>query len=345
MARKPRANKDKNPGTAPLLAALKFIAPASREIGQPNQTHCMLAGQWAVAFDGVLCMAAKIDNDIVANPNTSKLLAALSHCDETTQITQLDNQRLSIKSGKYRAIIPCLEPGALTVLPPDKGDYPIDDRVKQSLEIVGKVAKENAPRMVAASILLQNGSAVATDGILLFEHWHGWQLPSVILPKTLVNELSKITKKLALFGVSKNSATFWFEDNSFIRSQLYTEPYPDLDTVNVSNDQQPIPEGFFTALDKLDALKGDNKAVLFTNTSIRTHMGEEGASYDIEGLPPDLVFNLDYLRMIGPHAKTADFNVNDKMAVFYGDNFRAFLMHMRSNVVHGAEQHDDDIPY
>jgi hypothetical protein len=348
MAKKPRStkNKDKNPATVSLLAALKFIEPASREFGQVNQTHCALGGNWVVAFDGVLCIADKIDTDIVAYPNTKKLIAALANCDETTQITQLDNDQLAIKSGKFKAFIPCVDAALIGLTPPDPAQYPIDDRVRTSLEIVGKLAKENAPRMVAASVLLRNGSAVATDGNLLVEHWHGWQLPDVILPKRLVIELANTKKKLTHFGASANTATFWFEDGSFMRSQLYTEKYPDVSRVtDTKNTQQPIPENLFAALDKIEILKDENKIVYFTAEGLQTHMGDMGASYEMNGVPPGIAFNIDYLRLIGPYVKSVDWKVQHNMgsmAIFQGENFRAFLMQMHIRQAEPDPPNDND---
>jgi hypothetical protein len=155
MARKPPRSKSKpDAATSTLLTALKFIEPASREIGAINVTHCALGGNWAVAFDGIVAIASPIDTDIVAYPNTKRFINALSKCTgETTQITQLDDNRIAVKSGKFQAFIPCIAPDLFQILPPDPPMWPIDERVVKSLEIVGKIAKENAPRMLLATVL------------------------------------------------------------------------------------------------------------------------------------------------------------------------------------------------
>jgi hypothetical protein len=335
MARKPRANKA-GKQIAGLLAALKFVEPASKDIGQINQTHCMLSGNWVAAFDGLLMMAAKIDTDITAFPNTRRLVATLSKCDEAVQITQLDNNRLGIKSGKFSAFVPCIEPGLLAFTPPDAPQWQWNDGVTAALSTVGIIAKENAPRMVQASILLRENSAAATDGVMAFEYWHGTPMPTVVLPKVFVSELIKIGKKPVQCGASQSTFTVYFEDESFIRTQLYTDPYPNIDKVlGVAASPYPIPAELWSALEKLDAMKSDKHRIYFNakGSKLQTDIDDNiGASYDFEHPMPDgVMFNIDLLRRFAPFAKTADWVCGDdgKMSAFYGDQFRGVLMSMR----------------
>lgn len=341
MARKPSAKKANNKAVSSLLTALKFIEPSQSDIGQLNQTHCMLSGNWVAGFNGLIMMAAKIDTDITAYPNTKKLISVLSQCDEATQITQLDNNRLGVKSGKFQAYVPCIEAGLLMFTPPDPPTHQLNDGVIASLAIVGIIAKENAPRMVQASVLLQTNSAIATDGVMAFEHWHGTPLPSVVLPKVFITELTKIGKKPVSLGASANTCTIYFEDESFIRTQLYTEPYPDmekiLDVPNVS--PLPIPAEFFPALDKLVTMKDEHSLIYFNPADSKLQTSSDsnvGASFDYEHpLPHGISFNIELLRRFAPHAKQADFIAGEKqqMAVFYGPGFRGVLMQKRSTQI------------
>lgn len=330
MARKPRATKKAGKAVEGIVAALKFIEPASKDIGQANQTHCMFHGNWVASFDGLLMMAAKVDTDITAFPNTKRLLHTLSRCDESVQITQLDNNRLGIKSGKFSAFVPCLEPGILAFTPPDPPQGTFNEAVVKALTTVGVIAKENAPRMVQASVLLRTNSAVATDGVTCFEAWHGLPMPTVVLPKLFISELAKITKKPVMAGASPNTFTVYFEDESFIRTQLYVEPYPNVDSVlNVNASPYPIPAELWAALAKLEAMKGDAHNVIFKAKGLQTDDNENvGASYEIELDVEDITFNIDFLRRLEPYAQTVDWSVDEKpeMAAFFGENFRAVLM-------------------
>lgn len=331
MAKKPRAKKV-NSQVAGIIEALKFIEPASKDIGQINQTHCMLANGYAAAFDGLLMMGAKIDTEITAYPHTRRLLATLSRCDEAVQITQLDGNRLGVKSGKFSAFVPCIEPGLIQFTPPDPPLGVFNEAVVKSLECAGVIAKENAPRMVAASVLLRANSAIATDGVTLFEHWHGLPFPDLVLPKAFISVLMKITKKPVQAGGSPTTFTVWFEDQSFIRTQLYVEAYPTEAVDKLANSQAspyPIPDELWPALAKLDAMKNDKSAVYFNPkaTKLQTdHDDSVGGSYEFDHpLPDGLSFNIDFLRRFQPYVKTVDWNVGGRFAAFYGDNFRGML--------------------
>ena len=336
MARKPSdkpRTKKVSKAVESIVTALRFVEPASKDIGTINQTHCMISGGWVAAFDGLLMMAAKIDTDITAYPNTKRLLATLSRCDEAVQITQLDNNRLGVKSGKFSATIPCLEPGLLTFTPPDPTQGAFNEAVVAALKTVGMIAKENAPRMVQASVMLRANSAVATDGVTAFEAWHGLPMPTVVLPKVFITELLKITKKPVSAGASPNTFTVYFDDESFIRTQLYVEPYPDVDKVlNVNASPYPIPAELWPALAKLDAMKGDAHNVYFKATKLQTDNDETvGASYEFNDEAWDVenvCFNIDFLRRFETLAQTVDWDVDERpgMAAFYGPNFRGVLM-------------------
>lgn len=328
MAKKPRANKA-NPATAPLLAALKFLEPAMSDTGQVNQTHCLLMNNWAVAFNGILTLATPIDTDIKACPNTLKLLNALSKCDDKTQITQLANT-ISIKSGRYSASIPCVDPELIVIEPPTPIMLAMTDDIRPALSIVGEIVSDTAPRMVFASVLLRNGSAVATDGNIIFEAWHGQYIPDpgVVFPKTFVTVLSKITKKIVGISATVTTATVYFEDTSWLRTQLYTEQYPNVDRIlNEAANLQPMPEGFFAALEKIEG-QSDEGRVYLGNLALQTHDTKEaGAVYEIDGIPSGICFDIDYLLMFKDRVTQVDWQgKGNTMAIFYGEKFRGMLM-------------------
>lgn len=336
MARgKKPGTKATNKAVAGLLQALKFIEPASADTGQVNQTHCAFGGHWVAQFNGLIMLAAKVDTDIVAYPNTKRLIAVLSKCDEATQITQLDNNRLGIKAGRFSAVVPCVEPGLIALTPPDPPQYDLSPAVLASLGIVAVNAKENAPRMVQASVLLRANSAVSTDGAVLMEHWHGTNLPTVVLPKVFVSTLLNIGKTPTKLGASQTTCTVYFEDDSFIRTQLYTEPYANVDRVlNVRGAPLPLPGEFWPAVEKLRSMADPEHRDIFFNAAgkkLQTHTFDNvGASFEYEHPLPDGVrLNIELLARFAPHAKQADFAAGDRkdMAVFYGDNFRGMLMH------------------
>jgi hypothetical protein len=329
---KPRPKKATETVENPLLVALKFLEPVAAMIGAPYQTHCQIRNKTAMIFNGTTGIGVHIDNELTANPHLLLLISALSKCKkENMQMVQLEGNQLAIKSGTFQAYIPCLADELFAPVLPDVGQYSCSETVKKSLEVVAPIAQENAPRIMLASVVLRSGSAIATDGIIIFEHWHGVDMPQLVLPKISVAKLVKITKPIVSFGVSQHetgqftSVTFWFNDGSWFKSQLYTETMPDFDRLlSTPVTPWPTPIGLWTALETVKDFTDDNGRVYLEGKTVRTHQEKtQGALYEIEGSLPTLIFDYEYLSMFAPHATHVDFT--GPGAVFQGPNFRGIL--------------------
>jgi hypothetical protein len=323
-------NKTKEPnGAATLIEALKFISLAQHKEGTPHQTHCRIDGGKIIGFDGVIAAGHLIEDDLSACPHTTRLLDALSKCGANLTITQLDSQRLSIKSERFRAFVPCLPFDQLPPIEPDAPCAVIDDRLKIGFELVSPLISETAQKAMLASAMLQANSIVGTNGHVLIEYWHGIDLPpNLLIPKAAINAIVKTPKKLARFGFSPNSATFFFEDESFIRTQLYAEQYAYYQGIlEQDSNPWPLPQGFFDGLRKIQSL-ADDKIVRFTETGfvVRDANKVDSGSFDIEGLPPGLSFNIEYLLLLEPVFKQVDFA---HKTLFFGENARGAIMGLR----------------
>lgn len=326
---KPRTKraKDEQEGATSLVAALKFISIAQKDIGSPYQCHSILSNKWAVAFDGVLALGHPIDEELNACPHTLRLIDALAKCGDSLAVTQTDAERLAIKSGAFRAFVPCVGLQSMPNAAPDQPSAVIDDRLRTALEVVGGLASDNAQHVVTASILLRAGSAVATDRIFALEYWHGIDLPpGIVLPKAAAAAVCKIAKPLAKFGFSNTTVTFWFADGSWLRSQLYSEPWPNIDRVlNVKCNPWPVPEKLAEALDAVAPFSGDGN-VRFTANLLRSHdVDGLGATFEVTGLPYGPKFNAKKLKILLQHAKVVDFAMPSGIAYFFGENVRGVL--------------------
>lgn len=327
MARpkKDKAASEKAPDSS-LLSALKFIGLVTKEIGTPSETHVRLQSNWATASNGILALGHPIKEDLFACPQNKLLIDALSKC--TNDIEFKYDTNLSIKSGKLKAIIPCLAPDLINCIGPDEPIATIDNRLKEGFEAVGMSTIENNSQTIYnASILLNGQSIVGTDGKVLIEYWHGIDLPKGLpIPKNVITPLLKSNKILAQFGMSKTSVTFWYSDGAWIKSQLYAEEWPDVGTIlDRPSQQSAVPKGFF---DGLDAIKGfTDTSVYFGPGIVRSHSDDAvGASYEVPGLPAGPIFNLKQLLMLKSHIETVDFQVagpfTGNMLLWHGKNCR-----------------------
>lgn len=290
-----------------LLGALRFCALVTKDTGPINETHIHMGANWATAFNGVIAAGCPITEDIYACPNAKLIVEALSKCGEHISFTQLEN-KLSIKSDKFKAIVPCIDPTLLNIALPDKPICAIDDRFKEGLGIVGTLANENAQSVHLASILMNGQSLISTTGKVVLEYWHGLNLPlGISLSKALVEPLTNSKKKLTQFGYSQSSVTFWFEDGSWIRSQLYCEAWPDINSVlNEPSNPWPIAGDFFKGI---DAVSPFGEGFIYTRDgSLHSHAeAGMGASFECPGIPPGLTFLARQMVLIKPWAERIDF--------------------------------------
>lgn len=343
-----RAKTTANPA-ASLLAALKFVAVAQKKAGTVQQQFGMISGNWAAASNGVLTVATKVEEDLTACPHTYQLIDALSKVGEDLSITQLSPTSLAVVSGAFRALIPCAAFANVGITGPDERCAAIDDRIKAAFDAVAGLATDGAQHAYLAAVLLQGGSAVATNGAALLEYWHGIDLPpGLLIPKASAVAIAKASKTLTGFGFSASSATFWFEDDSFIKTQLFGEQYPhyrgllEADGLN----PWPLPDEFFKAVRAIKSFSR-NGIVYFKNGVLSSNeRDEEASTYKIEGLPEGMGFNAKYLLAVEHAFKNVHFDEEANKAYFFGEGIRGVLMAIdkKAETSYDATNEDDNFP-
>lgn len=348
-ARRAIAKKTEGPNpAASLLAALKFIAVAQKKSGTVQQTHSMISGNWAAASNGVLTVATKIEEDLNACPHTGQLIDALSKVGGDLSLTQLPNA-LSIVSGALKAVVSCVEFVEVQITAPDEQCAVIDDRIKAAFDAVAGLATDGAQHAYLAAVLLQGGSAVATNGAALLEYWHGIDLPpGLLIPKASAVAIAKTSKTLTGFGFSPSSATFWFEDGSFMKTQLFGEQYPHYRGILEADglNPWPLPDEFFKAVRAIESFSR-NGIVYFKNGVLSSNEREEEAStYKIEGLPEGMGFNAKYLLAVEHAFKNVHFDEEANKAYFFSEGIRGVLMGIdkKAETSYDATNEDDNFP-
>ncbi|QDP56596.1 MAG: putative beta sliding clamp [Prokaryotic dsDNA virus sp.] len=333
-----------------LIEALKFLKPVQKKAGSVQQQFCMITGNWAAASDEVLTIATKVEEDLSVCPQSTQFLEALSKVGEDLSITQLSQSALSVVSGAFKAVVPCVGFDNLSISPPDEPCAVIDDRLKEAFAMLAPLATEGAPNAAYASVLLQSGSAVATNGHVLAEYWHGIDLPpGLLVPKAAVAAILKAGKPLARFGYSGPSATFWFDDDSFIKTQLYGERFPNYAPLFECEglNPWPVPAEFYKAVRSIEAFTR-NGVVYFENGKLASNeLENEASTYIIEGLPEGMGFNAKYLLMVEKAFDNVHFDEASNKAFFFGENVRGVIMGVErvSSAPVTSDEYIDDIPF
>lgn len=330
MPRAPRSKPVENKSS--LLQALTFCSVVAEKVGAPFETHVGLRANWAIAFNGIVAAGCPISEDIVAYPHTLLLVEALSKCSEGFSLTQLDNGRLSIKSGKFKAVVPCLEPALMQVAVPDPMIVGITNAFRDAVEAVGVLANENAQHVITASVLMNGQTVISTNRVMLMEAWHGLDLPpNVPLPKQFVAALVKQKKDLVGFGFSNCSATFYFTDGCWLRTQLYSDEWPDVSSIlNRNANLWSIDPQFFKSLEAVIPFSEDGNIYSDTNL-LKSHPDDGvGATFECNGVPKGFVYPAKQLMLMKEHVKRIDYmasGIHDSSycLVFEGDTCRGVI--------------------
>lgn len=335
MARRPKKGKELPENIAQLVGALDFVQAAASEEGNVGQTNCIVRDRMVVVNNGLYSMGAPIPDDVVAAPHVKSFYAALQKCDASVAITIRPNGWINVKSGKFSANIVTVPIEDIPYMPPDPPLVAIPPAVFESMAKVSGIAKENAPRIILASVLLRANSAAATTGTMLLEAWHGTDLPTMALPKKVVDKLLKVGRPATAFGYSGSSATFYFDDGSYLRTQLYQEAWPDIDRLlNVQTAAVPMPEGFWQAFDTLsDFFDQASGFVIFGEDAMQSKLEKlAGASYELPSFGMQgKAIAADLLDECRDYMETADFITHPDRVFFFGASkgVRGIIMHGR----------------
>lgn len=314
-----------------FLEAINFLSCITKDVGAPFETHIALYNKTALAGNGVTAAGISIEEDLIAAPHNKTLQTALGKCGEGYSLTQLDASKLVLKAGKFKAIIPCLDINLLTQIYPDEPCATIDDRLKEALSVIEIIKSENAQRVELLSFLLNGQSLIATDGKIILEYWHGIDLPTNIpIPKSIITPILQNKKKLIRFGFSTSSVTFYFEDGSWVKSQLYAAQWPRVDHImDKACNAFPVPIDFFKALDAVTPFSEEGN-IYFERELLCSHLSvDKGATHEVQGLPKGPIYTAKYFHMIKNIAEKIDFTVpgtqGSYLCMFFGKNCRGVI--------------------
>ncbi len=312
--------------TSNLFEAVKFCALATKKEGSPNETHIFLNNNFSSSFNGILACGSPIHEDICAYVNAELLENALSKCGQHFSITQLD-KKLSIKADKFKALIPCLSLDLAQTPLPDPPMASLDNRFSEALDKVSVLAIEGAQSVILASVLMSGASLIATNRVVMLEAWHGIDLPTgIALPKSFCVALSKCNKKLTKFGFGQSSCTFYFEDESWLKTQFFAEPWPDVQSIlNRKCNLMEVPNGFFEGVDAICNFSTDGSVYFGSDVLYSNACDSIGASYEITGIPKGPIFNIKQLKLIKPYVQKIDFQAEGGCLIFVGDQIRGAI--------------------
>lgn len=316
-----------------MIDALKFVQGAvAKKDFAPELTHYSISNGIILGYNGVLSLSSPIDLDLDIYPKAIPFAKAINTCKDTVVMAVTPAGRLSVKSGKFKAFIECMDAYDFPHLAP-AGEY--KELPPNFLEALTKMVDfigVDASRPWAAGLLFKDNKVYATNNIIVAEHTLPFDFPlTVNIPSVAIKELLRIRQNPIGLQADKHSITFHFEGDRFLRSALLDAEWPDVGRIlDRESNQAPVPAGFFEALDDLKPFVEDDNRIYFLDGALTTNSAEnEGATVEVDGIIEGGCFQHKMLTLLDKKITSIDFGMYPAPCLFAGDNIRGAVTGMR----------------
>lgn len=316
------AKKAASAQTAAALAAIAFVDPGDKPKQLPVHDFAMIDEGRITTFDGILCRSAPFPAEFSALVHVGRLRAAFERAEGTVSVS-LSGDRVMIEAGKLRVPVPTSEGEDAFFPAPDDRLATFDmGGLLNALILAGSFVREGATTVLESSVLLRPNSCIGTDRAIVTEAWFGYNMPTCVFPKLAIDAIRKTDKIPNGFGFSDGSFTFYFEDGSWIRTQLYSETYPDVSRIlDQPTQYAAVPEDFFKAVNAIAPhVEEDGSFLHFFDGGISSSsVPGAGAEYTIETLRNRTAISAKYLRIIEPFTQWLDLYSSPNWIAFAGE--------------------------
>lgn len=317
-----------------VIEPLKFVYGAvDNKSPAFEMAHFMIENGQVRATNGVMSLGSPIDIDIKCAPHADTFMKAIRSCKDVLSLSVTPTGRLSVKSGKFKALVPCVDAEDCRYHPKPSGAAVevAGDKILEAFTCLEPFVATDKLRPWANGVLLRGQSAFATNNICLIEAWLGAELPfTVNIPLEAVKAV--IARKVAPSRVmlDERSITFFYDSGRWIKTQLYESKWPPLERVlEAECNLRPIPDEFFEGMAAVAKFIEDGRIYFRDGKVCSTTTEAEGATYEIAELPVAGLYHYEALKLLAGLATVADFDRYPEPAIFQGKNIRGAVLGMR----------------
>ena len=315
-----------------ISQSLKFAQGAIKKNKiNPELEHYQIKNGEIVGFNGYMALGAPIDLAIEAHPKAALFFKALEACGETISINLTDGGRLSIRSGKFAAYVPCIDREVYTARPEGVA-YEAPEGFGAACRKLLPFISEDASRPWAMGLCSKEGSLTATNNIIIIQQWIGGDLPVFNCPKFAIAEIARVGEDPKIIQVSPTSLTFHFEDGRWLRTQQLSDEWPHATVDNILSGAKPgTPVGpeLFDGLRTIAPFTPpETTAIRFEDGRITTGNEGAGASVEVE-VPAGPLFSAPMIKLLEGVAQTIDFSAYPNPCGFFGENCRGVILGLR----------------
>jgi len=316
-----------------MLKALKFVQGAVASKGfEPSLTHFKIENGHIKGFNGSLALSSPIELDLDVSPKAIPFVKAIVACKAKTVMHVTPTGRLSIKSGKFKAFVECIDGETYPDIKPEGEIVKLNGNLIDVLKALQPFMAEDASRPWARGILLRGQSAYATNNIVIAEHWMPTPFPvEVNIPSSAIKELVRIKEEPTHIQMSDRSISFIYEDGRWLRSNLNSLEWPDVSRIlNQKCNAKPLDDNFYQALTDIGPFTEETNRILFKDGMVKTHHDDNiGASQELDGLPEAGAFNYLYLLKLEKIMEKVDFTMYPQPCLFFGGKIRGAIIGMK----------------
>ena len=314
-----------------MLTALKFVQGAvKKNVISPEMEHYRIGDGRIIGYNGHMALSAPLALDIKANPKADLFFKAVQQCTDAASIDLTPAGRLAVRSGSFKAFIPCLEDLVFTQSP-QGARFEAPDNFVSCLKRVESFVSEDASRPWSMGVYFEGPVMMATNNVTLVQVWTGTDMPKVNIPRFAVQEIIRIGAQPEALQSDGNTLTVHYPDGRWLLTSVYDIEWPMGIVTKVfgtEHDAKPVEEGLFEAVTKLAPfVEGKSSPLYFLDGRVATSLHEDdGASFDVEGLVGGPCFNLKQLVSVGEVADKVDWSLYPGPCIFYGKNLRGIIL-------------------
>ena len=316
-----------------MIESLKFVQGAvAKKDFAAELTHFSIKDGIILGYNGNLSLSSPIDLDWDIYPKAIPFVKAIEACKERVVLSKTKNGRLSVKSGSFQAFVECLEEDIFPHQQPEGEYVPLQGDFIPAIKNIVDFIGVDASRPWATGILFDGDKAYATNNIIIAEQ----QLPDTFpvrinVPSYAIKELLRVKLIPIAVQSTDSSVTFHFEGGRWMRSQLYSNSWPEAmyRILGAPSNQVKVPEGFFEALETIQPFLEKNNSVYFEKDALSTSQDKgDGATVEVPGLLAGASFQFKPLYSLMGKIDTIDFTQYPKPCIFKGDGLTGAIVGM-----------------
>ena len=283
MARKPQVRaKDKST----LGLALDHAILCSHGVA-PYAPYCLFGTGWLIGYDGIVASGYRIAEDVHLAPHTETMRNAVARAGNPFSLTVIASGDVVVTGDKVRVTVPCNSMDAMPNVQPDAARQDVSEAFREAIVAASKVTTARHARVIASAVNCKSNSVVGTDGGTILEAYHGMGLSGQwLLPAEFAAVVDKVKHKPTHVGWSDTTFTIWYGRDCWVRTNFYTDDYPDTDVMFArmiadAGELRPVPAEMLGALMALKPFLDGDLITLWAR-GLNTASDGTGASFTFD---------------------------------------------------------------